>query len=609
MSSGRPPPAPALNPPKASQARGASSSITTRKQTANFISPAMGRTTEDMLKAPAYSSAMATDTPSAQKLLAEHSLFPPNTDPSHSLLCNILLCLTFATGINAQLADVIRAIAILVNSLSPSPSAPEANPSPSLLSALKEQIDRLASTTDEIQTASSANIASAISIATLVDNTKQDLKKASLSLAQASEAHALSHSSSPPLQKPTYASVAKHNAHDRATALCESQTRTVRITPSQEGPSSFNDLDEEVLLEKANNALDRLRSISSDIPPSAKFLSARRTKSGSILYEVDSPETAAWLRTPKGQLSFTANFGPDVSLATKPFPVLAEYVPIRTLIEDPKTLRDIEHNNNLPPDSVRSMRWIKPVERRIPNQRHAHAIIDFHCPTDANFAIKKGLRISGKKTTIRRLLSEPLRCMKCQSFEGAHFAKNCQSSRDVCGTCAGNHRTSSCSVSSPNDRYCANCKTEGHAAWERGCPTFSRLLQRHHAHLPDAPYRFYPIPEDSSSWELNNSEKDANAEPIRKNRPKPIPQPHPMFAEEDGQDSARYSHNRAPDPPSTPPHTSALTPAPYSPSAPPAPPSQNLTSTPAPPIPHTTRPSPASPNPLYDSPLTSPHDE
>ena len=595
MSSGRPSSSMGLNPPKAVQNRGASTGVTTRKHTTSFISPATGRTTEDMLTNPPF-KASSTDASSAQKLLSEHALLPPSTDPSHSLLCNALLCITYA-GVNAQLADVIRAVALLVNSLHPTPPNPydDALSTSTLSSILKEQVDRLIATTDEIRTASSANTISAATLAELTDNTKQELKNASHSLARATEAHASSHLASPLLQKATYANVAKQNAHDRATAWCESQTHMVRITPSQSGPSSINDLDEEVLVEKANKALDLLCETSTDIPPKAKFLSARKAKTGSILYEVDSEETAAWIRTPEGQLSFTAHFGPDVSLATKPFPIIAEYVPVRTTIDEPETLRAIERNNELPSGSVRSIRWtLKPMERRSLGQRHAHAIIDFHRPTDANIAIKQGLRISGKNTPTQRLLPEPMCCMKCQSFEGGHFAKNCSSSQDVCGTCVEDHRTSACTISLQDDRYCANCKSRGHAAWERNCPTFKNLLKRHHAHLPDVPYRFYPVPKDSSSWELEASDSEPPAEHTRTVCPKPAPQPHPMFAQEDGWNTVQRKGGSVPTPPrpAGPLPTTTHTP-------------HQQPSTPTPTTPLITRPPPSTLNSPYDSSLSS----
>ena len=63
MSSGRPPLTLVSNPPKTAQAREASTTITTRKQTSSLTSLAVGHTTEDMLKVPAFSGITATDAP------------------------------------------------------------------------------------------------------------------------------------------------------------------------------------------------------------------------------------------------------------------------------------------------------------------------------------------------------------------------------------------------------------------------------------------------------------------------------------------------------------------------------------------------------------------
>ena len=368
MSSGRPPPSTTPVPPKASQTRGPS----TRKQSANSISPAIGRTTENMLRHPAFEGHNASDEPSARKLLVEHGLLPLNSDPSHSQICNTLLCLTFATGVNAQVTDVIRATALLVESLSPS-SPTTAEATPSVLAPMQQKIDRLATIVDEIKAATDSNSKVATTIAELAESTKKELESTSLNVSRTADAHAsnLASSPSPPSaispQKASYADIARHSTHARATALCESQTRTVHITPSQDSAPSWEDLTEIVLVEKANKALDLARTSTEDIPTDAKFLSARKSKSGSILYEVNTEEAAAWLRSPEGRVLFTANFGPDVSLETHPFSIIAEYVPVGTKTDDPQALRTIESTNSLPAGSIRSMRWIKPIERRTPN--------------------------------------------------------------------------------------------------------------------------------------------------------------------------------------------------------------------------------------------------
>ncbi|KIM57126.1 hypothetical protein SCLCIDRAFT_131112, partial [Scleroderma citrinum Foug A] len=85
------------------------------------------------------------------------------------------------------------------------------------------------------------------------------------------------------------------------------------------------------------------------------------------------------------------------SLASKPFSVITEYVPVCLVIDDLNTLREMERENDLPVNTICSIRWIKPLERRVPNQRTAHMIIDFFRLAEANLAIKNGLLMLGKR--------------------------------------------------------------------------------------------------------------------------------------------------------------------------------------------------------------------
>ena len=93
--------------------------------------------------------------------------------------------------------------------------------------------------------------------------------------------------------------------------------------------------------------------------------------------------------------------------------------------------------------------------------------------------------------------------MKCQSFEGSHFARDCKRTDDTCGTCTGNHRTKDCESTSLDQHWCANCQEVGHAAWDRECPVYLEKARQYQSHIADARYRFYPEREDPTTWELD----------------------------------------------------------------------------------------------------------
>ncbi|KIM67414.1 hypothetical protein SCLCIDRAFT_58163, partial [Scleroderma citrinum Foug A] len=212
-------------------------------------------------------------------------------------------------------------------------------------------------------------------------------------------------------------------------------------------------------------------------------------------------QTADWLRSPDRARAFISKFGSNVMLATKPFPILVEYVPICLNIDNSSALRDIECKNALPIGTIKSARWIKPIERRSPQQRRAHLALEIMKPSDANHAIKEGLVVLRPRCSACKLLPEPIRCMKCQSFEGSHFTRDCTKPDDTCSTCAGNHRTKECESTSLDQCRCTNCRKAGHAAWDQECPVYLEKARQYQSHIADAHYRFYPEKEDPLTWE------------------------------------------------------------------------------------------------------------
>ena len=381
---------------------------------------------------------------------------------------------------------------------------------PEVQTALMKQVHLLAEHVKELKKAKDDSDSLEAVVTRTFDVAKEDLQATTHQLNEAAESlvSATLEAGSQPAYPPppalgdSYANILRKSSHAVAVARCDSQARTICLTPPQvpEGTdNSLNSLGEDVLVIKANLALECTQKETELVPTGAKFLSVRKTAHGSLLYEVDSADTVAWLRLDEGKCAFTSNFGMKVSLATKPFSTIVEYVPALFAINDTHMIRELEQVNDLPVSAVHLIRWIKPIERRTPNQRTTHAIVDFFRPEDANMAIKNGLLMKGKRCDIRKLLPEPTRCMKCQSFDG-HYEKSCISTQDMCRTCTGNHRTRDCMVTSQEHRRCANCKTTGHTAWSCECPHFVDLLNCHHSHSQDVDYRYFPVCNNPATW-------------------------------------------------------------------------------------------------------------
>jgi len=311
--SGRGPPATqASQPPKPPQVRGG---ISTRRQTSRYGSLATGHTKEDMLDSPAYSSTIASPA-AATKYLHDHFLLPPNLDPGHSSLSTMLLHLTFTTtGITAPAVDAIRSVVILIDSLTPAPPLPiQQTPSPPLIETpnphptaspaiLEDQVTLLNTCIKELREAINLNNSSATIITWVIDEVKEDLHNTAQYMTTTAEelvdtAKSTPTQPPPPSQAFTYADAARQKLPSMATAKCLAQTKTIKIIPPRNDPTaSFKDLEENVLIEKANIALELICNLNTTPPEDAEFISARKTSQGHILYEVDSVETVEWLRS------------------------------------------------------------------------------------------------------------------------------------------------------------------------------------------------------------------------------------------------------------------------------------------------------------------------
>ena len=494
--------------------------ISTRQQTSTCSSLSTGCTKENLIRAPPFTSTIKT-LALAQQCLATHALIPPNQPPDHSSLAQALLNLAvMGRGMTAPVADVIRSVAIIIDSFTlPLPANPPSASPPSPArdlppQALDEQLPLLSSYLQEFRLLLDQGKSSNADLSSLISASQESLQASAQKIETSADdlhAKATNLASQPSFPPHTYADATRLSAPPPAVARCLSQARTIRLSPPP-GDSSLVDLSEEVLVKKANLALDRIRPATPGLPSGAEFISARKSAQGHILYLVNLDETATWLKSQEGMRAFTSNFGAEVSLSTKPFPVLVEFVPIQFNPDDPSALREVERRSSLPLGSIKSSRWIKPTERRSTGQRKAHITVDLFTPDNANLVIRSGLTIAGALCPARKLLPEPIRCLKCQSFEGSHFARDCRSPVDTCSTCGGNHRSTDCT--DRDKRYCANCKKTGHASWDRECPVFQEKTRKYRAHIPDAKYRYYPVKDDTSTWELD-LDLDHSTAPLR----------------------------------------------------------------------------------------------
>ena len=461
------------------------------------------KTKKELLATPHFDTSMKTKE-QARKLLVERELLTPDQDPGPSSLSTVLLHLeSTVSGLTAPGAEAIRTVTIILDSLvTPSSNSnhvsedsPSSNPNKldirrrptiSITTDLSDQIAEIKTTIQELHKAAATNETSANMLLNTVDETRDELHCAAQVVTSLTDklTDSLDRPVTPSTPLPTMPSPPNTEQQSIVSALQEIKT-LIRERPS--APSySYKDA-----LTKANsshqmspplpslqeqaraNAAVKERQILIDLAEDhpvkrqvystdemltffqtaldaikekddldVKIRSLKLLKNGGILLELLNKEAAEWLKLEAQRNKFATATGGKLNIKDRLFNIVVQFIPISTALEDNDILRYIEEDSKIPRNSIISARWIKPISKRSPFQRFAHAIFSISSPVIANHIIKQGLIINRENLRAYKDKKEPLRCLKCQKW--GHVARTCKADKDTCGSCAENHRSSAC---------------------------------------------------------------------------------------------------------------------------------------------------------------------
>ena len=519
----------------------------TRSLSVLYDSLSTGKTKDELLASSRFNSSVKTKE-QARKFLIEYDLLPLNQDPDHSALCKILLNLEQKIpGLTAPGADAIRAVAIILNSQASDASPPGQThpiaapefpipPPASLATELSKQVSEIKASIQELRRATATNETSANMLMNMVDTTRNELHAAAevVSEAVGTLTNSFDSSSVPTPSAPQSLSSPSLDQHDISKTLQEIKS-LIRDKPPLSPPSPYRDallktnqphqvpnlaslqeqaranaaaketqmlldLDEDHPIKKQIHSRDEmltifqtaLSEIKEESGPDLKLRTLKLLKNGGILLEFLDKNAIEWLKPNERRNSLAAATGGSLRIKDRLFNVVVQFVPISTTIEDDETLRIIEEDSKILKDSIASAKWIKPVNKRSPFQRFAHAIFSISSPVIANQIIKQGIYVNRECLRAYKDKKEPLRCLKCQ--EWGHIARTCKAQIDTCGTCADNHRSSTCPSEKPP--YCVSCKSTDHPSSSRKCPEFIRKCQELNARTPENTMPYFPTEEE-----------------------------------------------------------------------------------------------------------------
>ncbi|KAJ7626467.1 hypothetical protein B0H17DRAFT_906290, partial [Mycena rosella] len=114
---------------------------------------------------------------------------------------------------------------------------------------------------------------------------------------------------------------------------------------------------------------------------------AHKVRNGAVVFHLSTAAAADWIRVPKRMDAFLAGMGGTSVYKPRLFSVVVEFVPVSFDPALDRALATIEDANGIMRGELAQAHFIKPVERRHPAQRSAHAIFGFASAESANHAI------------------------------------------------------------------------------------------------------------------------------------------------------------------------------------------------------------------------------
>lgn len=310
----------------------------------------------------------------------------------------------------------------------------------------------------------------------------------------------------------TYASATKQHvppAHEAIVAKGYQSAKQIIIRKDPKSTdNALDSLSELELVAKANTAIGLMGTDNFEMPPDTAFVGAKKLRNGNVMYLLNTYDAGRWINETEVQKAFIESYGGTSNIQSNVHYVIAEFVPITFTEDSTFTHAKIEENSGLSYNTITYSKYIKPAHLRTKNQKVAHVIFGFKDRHTANTAIQAGLIVEGKHVNVRKKLTEPKRCLKCQKF--GHYVADCSAEKDTCARCKASHRTSTCDITDTAHFNCSNCigaNAKGHGAADRNCPAFITEAEKVHSRIPDNKYKYFPT-EESKTWKLLNDTDD-----------------------------------------------------------------------------------------------------
>ena len=126
---------------------------------------------------------------------------------------------------------------------------------------------------------------------------------------------------------------------------------------------------------------------------------------------MDTNKAASWLSNTDNQKRVCDCIGDNILFKARIFNIIAFNVPLSINPTNDVHRQGIHGVNNMDPDTILKIRWVKVINRRSPAQKTAQLILTTNNANMANRAITNGLNICNKHCHIEKIKHELTRCL------------------------------------------------------------------------------------------------------------------------------------------------------------------------------------------------------
>ncbi|SJL13992.1 uncharacterized protein ARMOST_17444 [Armillaria ostoyae] len=180
--------------------------------------------------------------------------------------------------------------------------------------------------------------------------------------------------------------------HSDVIAKAKLANRCIIVRPmTEEARATMAKHSEKELVKEVNDALLIATTTANDtlhvVPEDVSIVGVRKLANGGIIYTLNSDEAATWLREPMALENMAQAVGEGNNVSLQLNNVIVPFAPTTIDIENEDTWRNIKTSSELATGTIRSIRFLKPVEHHQQGQREAHLVVGFDSWEQANKAI------------------------------------------------------------------------------------------------------------------------------------------------------------------------------------------------------------------------------